>query len=332
MAIVIDRRRLVVGLGSAAALPPAARAQQGEPVRRIAILMGGTEQDSGSQSYIAAFFARLEELGWKRGRSIRADLRWWNGGPGQMQPVVAEMLASSPEVIMVFTNLALAVVKPMAGSVPVVFTGVGDPVGSGFVASLAHPGGNITGFASYDGPMGAKWLDVLKKTAPSVLRVMTILHPNTPVHQAFWRSIEDAAPRFGVEVVPGPVHDAAEIESVISSFAGKENGGLIILPHALTQANLNLLIELERRHHLPSIYGSGGAAKSGGLVSYSFNFDDIFRGAASYVDRILKGEKPSDLPVQTPATFELVINLKTANSLGLTIPQATLLLADEVIE
>jgi putative ABC transport system substrate-binding protein len=159
--IGIDRRRLILGLGSAAVLPPEARAQHGERLRRIALLMGGAEEDFGSRSYVAAFFSRFEELGWKSGFSIRADLRWWNGGPAQMQPVIAEMLASSPEVIIVFTNLALAGVKPMAGSVPIVFVAVGDPVGSGFVASLAHPGGNITGFASYDGPMGAKWLDVL---------------------------------------------------------------------------------------------------------------------------------------------------------------------------
>ena len=263
----MKRREFITLLGGTAATwPLAAHAQQPERTRRIGVLMGSAEEEPG-QTYIAAFFARLEELGWTRGRNIRADVRWWNGGPERMQPIVADMLALSPEVMMVFTNLALAVVKPMAGTIPVIFVAVGDPVGSGFVADLAHPGGNITGFASYDGPMGGKWLDVLKKTAPSLTRIMTILHPDTPVHQAFWRSIEDAAPRFGVQAVPGAVRDAAEIKSVVSSFAVENNSGLIILPHALTQANLNLLIELQLRDHLPSIYGAGGAAKAGGLVS-----------------------------------------------------------------
>ena len=326
------RRRDVIKLiGCFAAWPLAARAQQPDRMRRIGVLMGSAEEEPG-ETYIAAFFARLEELGWTKRRNIRADVRWWNGGPEQMRPVVADMLAGLPEVIMVFTNLALAVVKPVVGTVPVVFVAVGDPVGSGFVADLAHPGGNITGFASYDGPMGGKWLDVLKETVPSLTRIMTILDPDTPVHQAFWRSIEDAAPRFGVEVVPGAVHDAAEIDGVASSFAVEKNSGLIILPHALTQQNLNLLIELQLRYHLPSIYGAGGAAKAGGLVSYTLAFGDMFRGAASYVDRILKGEKPSELPVQTPTKYELVINLKTAKALGITIPPSVLALADQVIE
>jgi putative tryptophan/tyrosine transport system substrate-binding protein len=257
------------------------------------------------------------------------------GGPtarSTLGTVAAELLASSPDVIMVWTNLALAVLKPVAGKVPVVFVGVGDPVGSGFVASLAHPGGNITGFASYDGPMGGKWLDVLKETAPHLRRIMTILHPETPVHQAFWRSIKDAAPRFGVEVTPGAVHDAAEIESAISSFAGEENSGLIVLSHALTQANQNLLIELPRRVRLPAIYATASSVKAGGLVSYGIDFQDNFRGTAEYVDRILRGDKPSDLPVQEPTKFNLAFNLKTAKALGLTISESLLARADEVIE
>jgi putative ABC transport system substrate-binding protein len=327
----MKRRAFTTLIGGAAAWPLVALAQQPDRTRRVGVLMGSAQIEP-SESYLAAFFARLEELGWMRGHNILADVRWWNGGPEQMGPVVSEMLALSPEVIMVFTNLALAVVKPMVGSVPVVFVAVGDPVGSGFVASLAHPGGNITGFASYDGPMGGKWLELLKETAPSLTRIMTVLQPDTPIHQAFWRSIEDAAPRMGVEAVPGPVHDTAEIESVVSSFAVKENSGLIVLPHALTQVNLKLLIELELRHHLPSIYAAGGAVKAGGLVSYSFSFDDTFRRTAEYVDRILRGDKPSDLPVQEPARFDLVINLKTAKTLGLDVPKTLLARADEVIE
>jgi putative ABC transport system substrate-binding protein len=326
------RREFIALLGGVAACPLPARAQQPDRMRRIGVLMGSTEQELGAQTYIATFFARLEELGWRRGRNISSDVRWWNDGPERMKTVVADMLASSPEVITVFTNLALAMIKPMAGNVPVVFVAVGDPIGSGFVASLAHPGGNITGFASYDGPMGAKWLEVLKQTVPRLTRIMTVLHPETPVHQAFWRSIEAAAPRFGVEVTPGAVHNAAEIESAISSFAVKENSGLIMLPHALTQANQGLLIALPMRLRLPAIYATAGSVKAGGLVSYGIHFEESFRKTAEYVDRILRGDKPSDLPVQEPTKFDLAFNLKSAKVLELEIPHNLLVIADEVIE
>ena len=259
-------------------------------------------------------------------------MRWWTGGPEQMRTVVAELLAFSPDVIMVFSNLALAVLKPMAGKVPVVFVGVGDPVGDGFVASLAHPGGNITGFSGYENTMGGKWLEVLKETAPHLTRVMTIFHPETPIHQAFWRSVEAAAPRLGVEVTPGGVHDAAEIERAISSFAMKQNGGIIVPPHAITWANDNLIITLALRHRLPAIFSTDGSVTAGGLVSYGYNLEENFRKTAEYVDRILRGEKPSDLPVQQPTKFKLAFNLKTAKALGLTIPESFLLRADEVIE
>ena len=228
MAIKIGRRKFIASLGSAAATwPLAARAQQGEPVRRVAVLMG-TAKSALAQTYVTAFLARLEERGWKSGRNLRTDVRWWTGGEEQMQPVVSDMLGASPDIVVAFSNLAVAFLKPMAGKVPIVFAAAGDPVGSGYVASLAHPGGNITGFASYDGPMGGKWLEVLKETAPHVTRILTILHPETPVHQAFWRSIQDAAPHFGVEVTPEGVHDGSEIEKAITAFAVKENSGLIV--------------------------------------------------------------------------------------------------------
>ena len=327
------RRREFIGTlaGATIAWPLDGRAQQTDRTRRLGVLMGSTETEP-SLTYIATFFARLEELGWSRDHNLRADVRWWNGGPDQMQPVVAEMVASSPEVIMAFTNLALAQIKPAAGNIPVVFVAVGDPVGSGFVASLPHPGGNITGFASYDGPMGGKWLEMLKETVPSLTRIMTILNPETPVHQAFWRSIETAAQRLGIEAIAGPVHDAAEIENAVTTFAVKGNSGLVILPHAVTQANIGLLVALELRHHLPAIFAAGGSVKSGALVSYGFDFDDSFRRTAEYVDRVLRGDKPSELPVQEPTKFDLAFNLNTAKTLGLTIPHNLLVLADEVIE
>ena len=249
-----------------------------------------------------------------------------------MRVWAAELIARSPDVAVTFTNFALELLKPIAGNVPIVFSGVGDPVGSGFVASLPRPGGNITGFASHEPSMGGKWLEVLKETAPHVTRALAIMHPETHSHQAMWRSMEEAAPRLGIEVTAGRAHDAAEIERVIASFAQKPNGGLIALPHALTVFNASVIIALARRYRMPDIHALAEAAAAGGLVSYGINWDDQFRRVAEYVDRILKGTKPSDLPVQNPTRFKLVVNLKTAKALGLTITPTILARADEVIE
>jgi putative ABC transport system substrate-binding protein len=216
--------------------------------------------------------------------------------------------------------------------VPIVFVGVGDPVGAGFVASLGRPGGNITGFSGTDGPIGGKWIEVLKETAPHLQRVLAILHLETPVHRAFWRAIEDAAPRFGVEAVSGGVHDAAGIERAVSSFAARQNGGMIVAPHAVTWANEPLLIELGLRHRLPSHYATAGSVKAGGLVSYGHDFEDSFRKTAEQVDRVLRGEKAGELPVQQPTKFKLVLNLKTARTIGLAIAPAVQALADEVFD
>jgi putative tryptophan/tyrosine transport system substrate-binding protein len=325
------RREFITLLGSAAATwPRAARAQQGERIRRITVLMGVAE-GTLEKGWLAVLLARLDELGWKDGHNLRPDVRWWAGGPEQMQSVVADMLSSSPDVVIAVTNLALAVLKPVAGNVPVVFLGVGDPVGSGFVASLAHPGGNITGFATYEGPMGGKWLEVLKQTAPHLTRILTILHPETPIHQAFWHSIQDTAPHFGVEVTPGGVHDGSEIENAITAFAVQENSGLIVLPHAVTNVNRDLIVALALRHSLPAIDAIGNA-NAGGLVSYSADLEDSYHHAADYVDRILRGQKPSDLPVQRPTKFILAFNLRTARAIGLELPHNLLVLADKVIE
>ena len=325
------RRTFIALVCGAAAWPVAAPAQQGERVRRIGVLMGSAETELG-KTYLATFLQRLEQLGWTQGRNARVDVRWWTGGEAEMRPVVAELLAFSPDVIMVFSNLALALLKPMARNVPVVFVGVGDPVGDGFVASLARPGGNTTGFAGTDGPIGGKWLEMLKETAPHLTRVMMIFHPETPIHQAFWRSLQEAGPRFGVEVTAGGVHDATEIERAVSSFATSENRGLIVAPHAITWANEELIIALTLRHRLPAHYATAASVMAGGLVCYGHDFDDSFRKTAEYVDRILRGEKPGDLPVQMPTKFRLVFNLKTAKAIGLTIPPSLLARADEVIE
>jgi putative ABC transport system substrate-binding protein len=328
----VKRREFITLVGGAAAAwPLAARAQQSDPIRRIAVLMGTATTELG-KSYLATFVQRLEQLGWINGRNARIETRWWTGTIDEMRPTVAELLAPSPDVIMAFSNPAVALLKSSTGKIPIVFVGVGDPIGDGFVPSLAHPGGNITGFAGTDGPIGGKWLEVLKETAPHVTRVMMLMHPETPIHQAFWRSLEAAAPRFGVEVTAGGVHDAAEIERAISSFAMRENAGIIVNPHALTWANEDLIIALTLQHRVPSHFATAASVKAGGLVCYGHDFEDALRKTAEYVDRILHGERPSDLPVQMPTKFRLIVNLKTAKSIGLEIPPTLLARTDEVIE
>jgi putative ABC transport system substrate-binding protein len=327
----MKRRDFITLLGGVAtAWPLAVRAQQVAGVRRIAVLMGAAETAS-SRGWIAALLHRLDELGWQEGRNLVIQVQWWNDQPEQMRAWAAEMIARSPDVAVTFTNFALEMLKPIAGSVPIVFSGVGDPVGSGFVASLARPGGNITGFASHEPSMGGKWLGVLKEAAPHVTRVIAIMHPETLVHRAMWQSIEEAAPRLGVEAVTGGAHNAAEIERVIATFAQKPNGGLIALPHALTIFNASLIVALAQRYRMPDIHALA-AAPAGSLVSYGIDWDDQFRRVAEYVDRILKGTKPSDLPVQNPTRFKLVINLKAAKAISLTVPPSLLARADEVIE
>jgi putative tryptophan/tyrosine transport system substrate-binding protein len=325
----MKRREFITLLGGAVtAWPLPLRAQKHE-VRRIAVLMG-IAQTVHSDAYVDAFFQRLDELGWTKGRNINTDVQWWKREPEQNRTTVAKMLALSPDVILAFSNAALAMLKPTTKQVPIVFLKVGDPVGSGFVASLAHPGGNITGFAGYDGTMGGKWLEVLKETAPQVTSVLTIFQPETPVHQGLWHSIEDSAQRLGLEASPGAVHNPVEIERVISSFAIRQNGGIIVLPHA--DISDDLVAALGLRYRLPTLFSDAGPVTTGGLVSYTYDLRDTFQRVAEYVDRIFRGEKPSDLPVQQPTKFSLVINLKTAKTLGITVPASLLARADELIE
>src|SRR5215831_15102821 len=326
------RRAFIKFLGGAAtAWPLVGHAQQAEPIRRIVVLMGAAET-AWSRGWLTAFSRRLDELGWRESRNVITQVQWWNDQPEQMRVWAAELIARSPDVAVTYTNLALAVLKPIAGSVPIVFVGVGDPVGGGFVSSLARPGGNITGFASHEPSMGGKWLEVLKETAPHITRVLAIMHPETLSHQGMWQSIEEAAPRLAIEAKTGHVHNAAEIERVVTSFAQKPDGGLIVLPHALTVFNASLIIALAHRYRMPDVHAFAEVVAVGGLVSYGINWNDQFRHAAEYVDRILKGTKPADLPVEQPTKFELVINLKTAKALGLEIPPTVLARADEVIE
>ena len=326
------RREFLTLIGSAVAGNPlAAHAQQPERARRVVVLMGAAETSS-SRRRLTSFIHRLNELGWSERRNLSTQVQWWNDGPEQMRAWAAELIASSPDIAVTFTNLALEVMKPIAGSVPIVFIGVGDPVGSGFVSSFAHPDGNVTGFASHDPSMGGKWLEVLKETAPNISRVLVITVPKVAVLQAMVRSAEEAATRLAVETMAGGVHNATEIEQVIKSFAQKPNGGLVVLPYAVTVFNASTIIALARKYELPDIYALAEFVAAGGLVSYGLDWDDQFRRAAEYVDQILRGTKPADLPVQASTKFELTINMRTAKALGLTVPPSLLSRADNVIE
>jgi putative ABC transport system substrate-binding protein len=329
---MIRRREFVTLLGGAAAAwPVAARGQQAAAIRRVVVLMGAAET-AWSRDWLASFLRRLDELGWREGRNLVTQVQWWNDQPEQMRAWTAELVARTPDVAMAFSNPALAILKPVAGDIPIVFVGVGDPVGSRFVASLARPGGNITGFASHAPSMGGKWLEVLNETAPHVTRVLAIMHVETEVHQAFWQSIEDAAQRLAIETTAGRVQNGAEIADAIASFSQKPNVGLVALPHALTIFNAPMIIALAQRYRMPCIYAQAEAVAIGGLVSYGLSWNDQFRRVADYVDRVLKGTRPADLPVQEPTKYQLAVNLKTAKTLGLDVPPTLLARADEVIE
>jgi putative tryptophan/tyrosine transport system substrate-binding protein len=326
------RREFNTLLGGAfAAWPFAVRAQQSERVRRIAVL-NGTAPTGQSPAAYAAFLRRLGVLGWTDGRNVRIEERWANSDPELMRNYGTELASHSPDVFLVQSNPALAALRPLAGNTPIVFVQVADPVGSGFVASLARPGSNITGFTNFEPSMGSKWLEMLKQVAPNVDHATAILHRETPAHAAFWREAEAAAPKVGVNLVAAGVHDSAEVERAITAVAAQPNGGLDVYPHTVTEVHLRLIIELAGKYRLPAVYPFRYHAEAGGLLSYGVDALDLIPRAADYVDRILRGANPGELPVQAPTKFELVINLKTAKTLGLTVPPTLLAQADEVIE
>ena len=325
------RREFIALLGGAAAWPLAARAQQSSPIRRVVVLLGAAETP-WSRGWLAAFWRRLDDLGWHDGRNLVTQVQWWNDQPEQMRLWAAELIARSPDVAVTFTNLALEVLKPVAGSVPIVFVGVGDPVGGGFVASLARPGGNITGFASHEPSLGGKWLEVLKEAAPHITRALVLMHSETAVHQAMWQSIKEASSRLAIDATAGGVHNATEIERIVTSFAQKPDCGLVALPHAVINSNALLIIALTRQYRMPNVSALREFVGAGSLVSYGLNWNDQFRRAAEYVAKILRGAKTGDLPVEQPTKFDLVINLATAKAFGLTIAESFLVRADEVIE
>jgi ABC-type uncharacterized transport system substrate-binding protein len=328
------RRDFIKGLGgSAVAWPLATRAQQGARVRRVGVLIPfPDDSDPLVKEYLSAFQQRLHELGWIEGRNIRLDYRFTGQDDERMRAGSAELIALAPDLIVVWANPAAAIVRKATETIPIVFVAVSDPLGGGFVTNLAHPAGNITGFQNFETAIGGKWLQVLNEIAPRVRRVAFVHSPDIPAHLAFMGTAEAASTRMRITMTPVGVRDAAEIEPAIRAFAKEPNGGLIVAPSPFNTTNQELIFALADRLRLPTIYPFRYFPEHGGLASYGFDTVEQHRGAASYVDRILKGEKPGDLPVQAPTKYQLVINLKTAKALGLEVSPQVQQHADEVIE
>ncbi|MGB8108247.1 MAG: ABC transporter substrate-binding protein [Pseudolabrys sp.] len=327
------RRREFLGVlaGAVAVLPRVARAQQGERVRRVGVLMPFTANDPEAQARNALFEQSLRELGWMVGRDLQIDYRWPGGEAASIRRDAAELVALAPDVIMTVGSLTMGPMQQATQTIPIVFVNLADPVGAGFVQSLARPGGNATGFTNYEYSMSGKWVELLKQIAPNVKRVAILRDPTSAAGIGQFSAIQSAAQSLGVNLTPVSVRDAGEIERGVAAFARSDNGGLIVTSGG-TAFRRDLIIGLASRHKLPAVYPFRYYAKDGGLITYGPDPSDSVRHAAAYVDRILKGEKPADMPVQAPTTYELVINLKTAKALGLTVPPSLLARADEVIE
>ena len=328
----VKRREFITLLGSAATWPLAARAQQGERTRRIGALMGLAEDDPDRGVRVAAFAQGLQQLGWTIGGNVRIDYRWATSDVERSR-YAAELVALKPDVLFATSGATVGALQQATRTVPIVFVTVIDPVGGGWVASLARPGGNATGFAASEFSLSGKWLELLKEIAPRVTRVAVIRDPSVPAGSGGFAAIQTVAPSFGIELTPVGVRDAGEIERGITAFARSPNGGLIMVgPPSSVTLHRDLIIGLAAQHRLPAVYGARFYVANGGLIAYGADPVDQFRRAAGYVDRILKGEKPADLPVQAPTKYELVINLKTAKALGLTVPLIMQMTANEVIE
>jgi len=328
----VNRRAFITLLGGAAAWPLAARAQQSERMRRIGVLVGLAEDDQETKARLAAFREGLEKRGWSEGRNVRIDYRFAPAS-AQMQVLAKELVALQPDVIFAHSTPVTAALQRESRTIPIVFASVTDPVGSGFVASLPRPGGNITGVMQYEASVTGKWLAMLKEIAPSLVRAAFVANPKTaPFYNYYLQAAEAAAPSIGIEPVPTLVENVTDIERAIESFASAPNGGLVLIPDLTTLFHRDLIIALAARHRFPAVYYSRVYVAAGGLMSYGNDFIDLFRQAAAYVDRILRGDKPADLPVQAATKFETIINLKTAKALGLTVPPGLLVAADEIIE
>jgi putative ABC transport system substrate-binding protein len=328
----MTRRRFIAGLGSAAAWPLVARAQQSEQLRRIGVLLPAAADDAVYQTRVGAFLQALAPFGWSVGRNVLIDTRWAGAKANDIRKHAAELVALAPDVILAPGSEAVGALLQATVTVPIVFPIIADPVGAGFVDSLARPGRNATGFMLFEYNVGGKWIELLKEVAPSVTRVAVLRDPTQGSGTAMFAAVQAVAQSFRVDVIPINMRDAGEIERAFAAFARTSDGGLIVTPSAFTLSHRDLILTLAARHKLPAIYTERAFVTAGGLISYGPNQIDQYRQAAGYVDRILKGEKPADLPVQAATKYELAINPKTAKSLGLTVPETLLATADEVIQ
>jgi len=327
------RREFIVGLGSAAAWSLAARAQQGDRVRRVGVLMAGDENDGEAKTFVSAFTQALADLGWTDGRNVRMDLRWRGSDP-RPQALAKELVGLQPDIILANGILATVALQRETRTIPIVFVGLADPIASGLVAQLDRPGGNITGFALLEPTLGGKWLELLSEIAPGLKRAAIMFNPDTALASTYMPSLETAARSLKVALITAPVHNDVEIEAAIVALGREPGGGLVVVPDGFINigGHSAAIILAAARNNVPAVYTQSFYVRDGGLLSYGPDPVDSDRRAATYVDRILRGAKPAELPVQLPTKFEMVVNLKTAKALGLTVPQSILLRADEVIE
>jgi putative tryptophan/tyrosine transport system substrate-binding protein len=327
------RRDFIAGLGSAAvAWPVVGRAQQGERLRRVGVLMLFDENDPPGKTFVSAFIQALAGFGWTDGRNVRMDLRWGGSDTNRIRALAHELVGLQPDIILAHGTPAAVALQGQTRTIPIVFVSVADPVASGIVARLDRPSGNITGFANYEATLGGKWLELLSEIAPGLKRAAIMFNPDTTPASAYMPSLEAAAQSLKVVPIHAPVHNDAEIETAIIALGREPGGGLVVIPDFFTTAHRASIIMAAARNRVPTVYWGSVFARDDGLLYYGVDQVDIFRRAASYVDRILRGAKPGDLPVQFPTKFEMIVNLKTAKALGLTVPQSILLRADEVIE
>ena len=328
----MNRREFITLLGGGAVMPIVARAQERERMRRIGVLLPATADDAEFQARVGAFLQGLQQSGWSIGRNLRIDTRWATANADDIRRHAAELVTLAPDVILAHGASTMRPLLQVTRSVPIVFPVAGDPVAAGFVDSLARPGGNVTGFMTFEYNLSGKWLELLKEIAPGVTRAAVLRDPTVITGASQFAAIQAVAPSLRVEVNPINLRDAGEIEHAVTAFARSSNGGLIVTTGGLAQLHRDLIIALAARHKLPAVYYERFFVAGGGLLSYGADYIDQYRQAAAYVDRILKGEKPGDLPVQAPTKYETVINLKTAKALGLAVPPSLLARADEVIE